>query len=215
VTCGNITHAPLRGIYAMKIAGFVPLSLCDYPGHVAAVVFTQGCNFNCPFCHNGHLIPPSAIEQVLLDADAVLERLKERRSRLQGVVITGGEPVLQKNLAPFLTRIKEIGLKIKLDTNGASPGILRSLLDKKLVDFVAMDIKAPWHKYNLLSGVNCDVSALQESVDIIASSGIDHQFRTTQYHELLADEDYTKIKNMIPDSSPHVWQDFRPLVDTN
>ncbi|MFO7936370.1 MAG: anaerobic ribonucleoside-triphosphate reductase activating protein [Kiritimatiellia bacterium] len=194
----------------MKIAGFVPLSLCDYPGHIAAVVFTQGCNFKCPFCHNGHLIPVSASCENLLDEDALVYLIKERRSRLHGVVLTGGEPILQKDLAGFLLKIKSTGLKTKLDTNGASPQILAALLKEKLVDFVAMDIKAPWHKYKLLAGVECDVAALRKSVELIASSGIEHQFRTTQYHEMLNEADYAEIKNQVPESSPHVWQEYRP-----
>ena len=193
----------------MKIAGFVPLSLCDYPGHIAAVVFTRGCNFKCPFCHNWHLIPHESESAGLLDVEEIFATLKGRLSALQGVVVSGGEPILQKNLEPFLVRIKELGLKVKLDTNGANPGILRSLLEENLLDFVAMDIKAPWHKYHLLSGVECDVDALQESVDLIASSGVDHQFRTTQYHDMLDDADYAEIKRQVPDSSPHVWQDYR------
>ena len=194
----------------MKIAGFVPLSLCDYPGHIAAVVFTQGCNFKCPFCHNWHLIPPEESSAGLLDVDSIFSTLKERLSALQGVVVSGGEPAIQKNLEPFLIRIKEeLGLKTKLDTNGASPAVLRSLLGKGLMDFVAMDIKAPWVKYDLLSGVKCNVAALQESVDLIASSGIDHQFRTTQYHEMLNNDDYAEIKKQVPAGSPHIWQDYR------
>ena len=197
----------------MKIAGFVPLSLCDYPGRIAAVVFTQGCNFKCPFCHNWHLIPPEESSAGLLDVDSIFSTLKERLSALQGVVISGGEPSIQKNLEPFLVRIKEeLGLKIKLDTNGATPDVLRSLLEKKLLDFVAMDIKAPWVKYDLLAGINCNIAALQESIDLIASSGIDHQFRTTQYHDMLDDADYTEIKKQVPAGSPHVWQDYRAPV---
>ncbi|MDX9777075.1 MAG: anaerobic ribonucleoside-triphosphate reductase activating protein, partial [Petrimonas sp.] len=105
----------------MKIAGFVPLSLCDYPGHTAAVVFTQGCNFKCPFCHNAHLIPMDLQGSDLLEAEFVLETLAQRKKHLQGVVITGGEPVIQQGLAPFIAKVREMGLKTKLDTNGASP----------------------------------------------------------------------------------------------
>ena len=197
----------------MKIAGFVPLSLCDYPGHIAAVVFTQGCNFKCPFCHNWHLIPHESESVGLLDVEEIFATLKERLSALQGVVVSGGEPAIQKNLEPFLVRIKELGLKTKLDTNGASPDVLRSLLGKGLIDFVAMDIKAPWHKYHLLSGIKCNVAALQESVDLIASSGVDHQFRTTQYNDMLDDVDYVEIKKQVPHLSPHVWQEYRPPAE--
>ncbi len=197
----------------MKIAGFVPLSLCDYPAHIAAVVFTQGCNFKCPFCHNGHLIPAESSTVDLMDMDSIFTLLEERRSSLQGVVVTGGEPTIQKNLAIFLARIKELGLKVKLDTNGARPDVVRSLLEKDLLDFIAMDIKAPWFKYDQLAGFSCDVAALQRSVALIAASGVAHQFRTTQYHHLLDDSDYAAIKGQTPASSPHVWQEYRAPVE--
>ena len=195
----------------MKIAGFLPLSLCDYPGHIAAVIFTQGCNFRCPFCHNGHLIPEGAEGIEMLEASSVFSILEERRTRLQGVVVSGGEPTLHSGLRRFLEKVKAIGLKTKLDTNGAQPSVLRDLLDLKLLDFVAMDIKAPWHKYNSLSGVNCDVTTLQQSVDLIAASGVDHQFRTTQAHHLLDEADYIAIKAQVPAASPHVWQAYREV----
>ncbi len=200
-----------REIKIMKIAGFVPLSLCDYPGHIAAVIFTQGCNFRCPFCHNGHLIPELSAGSEMWEESSVFSLLRERRSKLQGVVITGGEPTLQTDLAAVLRKIRDLGLKTKLDTNGAKPSVLSTLLDRGLLDFVAMDIKAPWHKYAALAGIDCDVSALQRSVELIASSGVDHQFRTTQAHHLLDAADYAAIKSQIPASSPHVWQEYRAV----
>jgi len=195
----------------MKIAGFVPLSLCDYPGHVAAVIFTQGCNFRCPFCHNGHLIPEDSAGSEMWEESSVFSLLRERRSKLQGVVITGGEPTLQTDLAAVLRKIRDLGLKTKLDTNGAQPSVLSTLLDGGLLDCVAMDIKAPWHKYASLAGTECDVSALQQSVALISAAGIDHQFRTTQAHHLLCEADYAAIKGQIPSASPHVWQEYRAV----
>ncbi|MFA7172177.1 MAG: anaerobic ribonucleoside-triphosphate reductase activating protein [Kiritimatiellia bacterium] len=195
----------------MKIAGMVPLSLCDYPGHIAAVVFTQGCNFKCPFCHNGHLIPESSEGAEILEESSIFALLAERCAKLQGVVVSGGEPTLQPDLADFLQRVKALGLKTKLDTNGARPAVLSDLLNQGLLDFVAMDIKAPWCKYEALAGVLCDVAALQQSVNLIASAGIEHQFRTTQVHHLLNSEDYAEIKHQIPNGSQHVWQEYRPV----
>ena len=195
----------------MNIADFVPLSLCDYPGHVAAVVFTQGCNFKCPFCHNRHLIPVESQSASLLDEESVIATLAERRGRLQGVVVTGGEPIIQESLPAFLGRVKELGLKVKLDTNGADPRRLDSMLRLGLLDFVAMDIKAPWEKYDRLAGVGCNSADLIASVRLIASSGVAHQFRTTRYHELLDEHDYAAIREMIPAGSPHVWQEYRPV----
>ncbi|MDD2599592.1 MAG: anaerobic ribonucleoside-triphosphate reductase activating protein [Kiritimatiellae bacterium] len=193
----------------MRIAGLVPLSLCDYPGHIAAVVFTQGCNFSCPYCHNKHLIPESSQGAEMLEESSIFSLLAERCAKLQGVVVSGGEPTLQPDLASFLRRVKALGLKTKLDTNGARPVVLSDLLGENLLDFVAMDIKAPWRKYNALAGVVCDVAKLQQSVDLIAGAGIDHQFRTTQAHHLLSEEDYAEVKCQIPAGSPHVWQEYR------
>ncbi len=193
----------------MKIGGFVPLSLCDYPGHVAAVVFTQGCNLRCPFCHNGHLIPLETPSGGSMDEDAILSLLSQRRARLQGVVITGGEPSVQSGLDAFLLRLRQLGLKTKLDTNGTAPEVIAALLTEGLVDFVAMDIKAPWHKYDRLCGVGCDTDALRRSVELIAGSGVAHQFRTTRYHALLDESDYAAIRRQVPAASAHVWQEYR------
>ena len=138
----------------MRIGGFVPVSLCDYPCRVAAVVFTQGCNFRCPFCHNGHLVGCEGA--ALLDEAAVLAQLAERRNRLGGVVVTGGEPTLQGDLPQFLHALKQLGLAVKLDTNGSQPDVLQALLADRLVDYVAMDLKAPWARYDRLAGLACD-----------------------------------------------------------
>ena len=156
----------------MNLAGFVPLSLCDFPGRVAAVVFTQGCNFRCPWCHNGHLIPLAADAARRVSEAEVFEVLEARRTRLGGVVVSGGEPTLQPALPRFLRRIKALGLEVKLDTNGSRPEVLRGLLRERLVDFIAMDVKAPWTKYATLTGtVCCDVAAVQASLALIATSG--------------------------------------------
>jgi pyruvate formate lyase activating enzyme len=195
----------------MKLAGFVPLSLCDYPGRVASVVFTQGCNFRCPWCHNAHLVPPSARAGGLLDEEQVLACLGGRRPRVDSVVVSGGEPTLHAALPRFLRRLKEVGLKVKLDTNGSRPGVLRGLLAAGALDFVAMDVKAPWSRYAELAGVAaCDVSAVRDSLALIASSGVAHQFRTTRVDPFLSERDYADIRAQIPAGSPHMWQVFRP-----
>ena len=195
----------------MNLAGFVPLSLCDFPGRVAAVVFTQGCNFRCPWCHNGHLIPLAADAARRVSEAEVFEVLEARRTRLGGVVVSGGEPTLQPALPRFLRRIKALGLEVKLDTNGSHPEVLRGLLRERLVDFIAMDVKAPWTKYATLTGtVCCDVAAVQASLALIATSGVPHQFRTTRVDPLLSEHEYGHIRNQIPLGSPHAWQNFRP-----
>ena len=192
----------------VRIGGFLPLSLCDYPGRVAAVVFTRGCNFRCPFCHNGHLLAETASDD--LTDDDVLARLAALAARLQGVVVTGGEPTLHPGLAGFLGRIRGLRLAIKLDTNGSRPDVLEALLAARLLDYVAMDLKAPWPRYPELAGTACDVAALQRSVALIAGSGLPHQFRTTRVTPLLSDADCDAIARQVPDGSPHVFQAFRP-----
>jgi pyruvate formate lyase activating enzyme len=165
----------------MNIAGFVPLSLCDYPGRVAAVVFTQGCNYRCPWCHNGHLLPLTADPAKRVSEAQVLAVLEERRNRLGGVVVSGGEPTLQLALPRFLRRLKALGLDVKLDTNGSHPNVLRQLLEDRLLDYVAMDVKAPWDRYAALTGMaGCNVAAVQASMTLIAASGVPHAFRTTR-----------------------------------
>lgn len=198
----------------MNVAGFVPLSLCDYPGRVAAVIFTQGCNFRCPWCHNRHLIPMTASEPVTrIDEEQVFAVLATRRDRVGAVVVTGGEPTLQPGLPLFLRQLKTLGLSVKLDTNGSRPDVLRSLFAAHLVDYVAMDVKAPWSLYAALTGVpGCDVAAVQESVALIAASGVAHGFRTTRVDPLLSALDYEAVQSQIPAGSPHTWQAFRPVA---
>ena len=193
----------------VRIGGFLPLSLCDYPRRVAAVVFTRGCNFRCPFCHNGHLLDGVGAPDDPSEDD-VLARLASLAARLQGVVVTGGEPTLHPGLADFLGRIRGLGLAIKLDTNGSRPDVLATLLAARLLDFVAMDIKAPWPRYPELTGTACDVAAIQRSVALIAGSGLPHQFRTTRATPLLSSADCDAITRQVPDGSPHVFQAFRP-----
>lgn len=193
----------------MLIGGFMPFSLSDYPGHPAAVVFTQGCNFRCPFCHNGDLLSPVRPQGQLVAEETVFELLKKRSGRLQGVVITGGEPTLQEDLMPFMRRIREHGLKVKLDTNGSRPHVVREVLKEHLADYIAMDIKAPLAVYSRLAGVRADAAAIEESIGLIASSGIPHEFRTTRVEPLLSESDCAAIEQLVPPGSRHRWQTFR------
>lgn len=196
----------------MNIGGFLSLSLCDFPGKVAAVVFTNGCNFRCPWCHNGHLLRGAADPDYHeLPEDEVLSRIAELRNRLQGVVVTGGEPTLQPDLRDFIAKIKALGLLVKLDTNGSRPEIVRDLLASKLVDFVAMDVKAPWGKYALLTGLaESPADNVRETMALIVASGLPHQFRTTKVTPLLSDDDCAEIERQIPPGSPFKWQTFIP-----
>ncbi len=193
----------------MHIGGFQAFSLSDYPGMTAAIVFTQGCNFRCPFCHNGPLIPPGGGGKSFSETD-ILRYLRDRRGLLDGVVVTGGEPTLQPDLARFLHRIRELGYAIKLDTNGSRPKVLRRLLTGNLVDYIAMDIKAPMEHYDRLTGVSAPVRSIRGSIKVIARSGIPHEFRTTLVRPLLSENDICSIREMIPAGSPHALQDFNP-----
>jgi pyruvate formate lyase activating enzyme len=193
----------------MRIGGLLPFSLCEFRGHTAAVVFTQGCNFRCPFCHNGGLIPADASEQPVSEAE--LDRfLCSRQGQLDGVVVSGGEPTLQSDLPDFLLRAKRLGFAVKLDTNGSRPDVLRALLKESLVDYVAMDVKAPFDRYDDLAGVPVEVARVQESMAAIASSGLPHVFRTTVVPSLLDDEDIAALLEALPPGSPHRLQAFRP-----
>jgi len=192
----------------MLLGGFLPLSLCDYPGKLAAVVFTQGCNYRCSFCHNGGLIARQPA--ISLPIAEVLADLKERRDFLDGVVVSGGEPTLHADLKNFLSALKELGFAVKLDTNGSRPQVLRELLELRLLDYIAMDVKAPLSQYPALVGVSADIGAIQESIALIAESRVQHQFRTTFVTPLQSLEDLTSIRAMLPARSTHLIQDFQP-----
>ena len=194
----------------LRIGGLEKFSLCDYPGRVSAVIFTQGCNFRCPFCHNGRLLPMAADAASLLREPDVLAFLRARRGRLGGVVVSGGEPTLQPALPRFLRALKALGYDVKLDTNGSRPVVLGRLFGEGLVDHVAMDIKAPWDRYDRLAGVRTPIEAIRQSVRCIADSGLPHTFRTTAVGALLGADDLHRVLDQIPESSPHVFQVFRP-----
>ncbi len=196
----------------MNIGGFLSLSLCDYPGKVAAVVFANGCNFRCPWCHNGHLLRGAADPDYHeIPEDEVVSRLGELKNRLQGVVVTGGEPTIQPDLRDFISRIKALGLLVKLDTNGSNPAVVRDLVAAGLVDFIAMDVKAPWAKYGVLTGLaESPAEKVQETMSVIVESGLPHQFRTTRVTPLLTDEDCAELERQIPSGSPFKWQTFIP-----
>ncbi len=191
----------------MNIGGFLACSFSDFPQHLAAVVFTQGCNFRCPFCHNSGLL---AVQEGRIAAGDVLELLRQRRRQLEGVVVSGGEPTLQPDLPAFLIELRQMGYKIKLDTNGSRPEVLRALLSTGLVDFVAMDVKAPWEGYAALAGVPIKCEHLRESMSLIAASGLPHEFRTTAVTPLLTEDDMAAIRAQIPEGSAYRTQPFYP-----
>lgn len=180
----------------MKIGGFQKFSLIDYPGKIGCIIFTQGCKFNCSWCHNPELVYPEFFNPPLKE-EVIFEFLQRRIGKIEAVVITGGEPTIQPDLAESIERIKEMDYFVKLDTNGSNPSVLKKLIEDKLVDYIAMDIKAPPEKYSLLIGRDIDVSLIFESIKIIENSSIEYEFRTTFVPSLLSQEDILKIKKMV------------------
>lgn len=191
----------------MRLGGLQKFSLSDFPGVPAAIIFTQGCNFRCPFCHNGELL--SLCGKGELDVAQVFDWLKSRASKLEGVVITGGEPCLHNDLADFLTKIKNLGFKVKLDTNGSFPEKLAQIIEAQLVDFIAMDVKADWNNYDTLCGVNVRHKDITRSIEIIAKSGVPHLFRTTFVPALMNDTETVEIQKILPGKSQYIVQKFR------
>ncbi len=190
----------------MKISGLQPVTASDFPGRLAAIVFTQGCNFHCPFCHNASLLPMDA--DSLIGEDTVFDFLHKRQKLLDGVVISGGEPCLQDDLAGFCRQVKKMGFAVKLDTNGSRPAVIKELLDENLVDFIAMDIKAPLSRLAELTGTVSHGPQIRQSISLIAASTVDHLFRTTDVKPLLSAEDHRGIKKLVPPGSRHVVQPF-------
>ncbi len=178
----------------MLIGGLIKTSLIDYPNKIAAVIFTTGCNLNCPYCHNPELVIPDIIHYI--SEDALFSFLKTRKDKLDGVVITGGEPTVHKDLIEFIKKIKDEGFSVKLDTNGTNPSVLKRLIGQKLVDYIAMDIKAPFDEYQNIVTKNVDIEKIKSSFDIIVNSEIDYEFRTTVVYSLLNYDSFVKINNM-------------------
>lgn len=193
----------------MNIHGFTKTTLLDYPGMVAATVFIGNCNFRCPFCHNYELVLNPDVFPAE-DPEEILGFLKKRFGILKGVCISGGEPTLDPDLKPFIQEIKNIGYKVKLDTNGFNPVILKDLIDSNLLDCVAMDIKAGRANYSLATGINnIDISKIEQSVDILSNSNIDYEFRTTVVKNIHTTEDFQDIANWLPNNCNYFLQSFK------
>lgn len=174
----------------MLIGGMQKMTMLDYPGKVACTIFTYGCNFRCPFCHNATLVIDEAN---LFDKNEILAYINKRKGILDGVVVTGGEPLLQPDIMEFLAELKQTGLLVKLDTNGSYPERLEQIIEKGLVDYVAMDIKNCKEKYDLTTGVKIDISKIEKSVELLMQDRVDYEFRTTVVKELHKKEDFEKI----------------------
>lgn len=222
----------------MLIGGLQKFSLLDYPGHIAAIVFTQGCNFRCQFCYNPMLVWPDrlATSVQLAGRSAREGRLKNtaqadqknhpfikvgdffdflhsRVGKLDGVVISGGEPTLHPDLPEFIKKIKEINFKVKLDTNGTNPAMLKKLIKAGLLDYIAMDIKAPADKYIAVTGSKIKLSKIRESIKIIKGSGLPYEFRSTIVPGLHDAEDIKKMGEMIQEADKWYLQILKSDID--
>lgn len=194
----------------MKIGGLVKFTLIDFPSTPAAIVFTQGCNFRCRYCHNPELVYPHLFTESMPEEE-VMAFLQRRQGTLEGVVISGGEPTLQEDLIRFMADIKALGYKTKLDTNGTRPEVIKELIDKKLVDFIAMDLKAPLEKYAAITGVDANSTVLKQSMDLIVKSGLAYQFRTTYDKEVLDDNDIAALSATV-DAQHYKVQECLPVA---
>ncbi|MDD3491461.1 MAG: anaerobic ribonucleoside-triphosphate reductase activating protein [Candidatus Pacebacteria bacterium] len=194
----------------MIFGGLQKTTLVDYPGKVAATVFTAGCNFRCPYCHNPELVLPAMIEkQPKITEKEILDFLKERSGFLEGLCITGGEPTIHSDLIDFIQKVKDLGLLVKLDTNGSLPQVLENLLKSKLIDWVAMDIKAPKEKYELFTQGQIKAEIIDQSIKIIKKSKVDYEFRTTLAPEILTEKDILGIVDWIKPADRYYLQQFK------
>lgn len=194
--------------YFMNIQGFQKLTLLDYPEKMACTVFTAGCNLRCPFCHNARLVIDPEKESEFT-VEEILTYLKKRVGILDGVAVTGGEPLLQADIEDFLIKIKNLGFSVKLDTNGTFPEKLKELVNKKLVDYVAMDVKNSQQLYSETVGIaNYDLSKIKQSIDFLLEENVDYEFRTTVVRELHGVFEIDGIGKMIKGAKKHFIQSF-------
>lgn len=193
----------------MLIGGLQPVTLLDYPKKVAAIIFTSGCNMRCPFCYNPNLVLPKLIKkEKMFSPEDIFDFLQKRKKYLDGVVITGGEPTIQKDLFEFLEKIKALGYLIKLDTNGLRPNILKKLIEAKLVDYIAMDIKGPISQLKKFAGVNAVGDKIKESIKLIKVSGLPYEFRSTLVKGLHTKNDIEKMARLIKGAEKYFLQNF-------
>ena len=192
----------------MHIHGLQKLAMVDYPGKLAATVFTGGCDLRCPFCHNA-LLGTRLAETPEIPEEEVLDFLASRKGLLDGVVLTGGEPLLQPDAADFLRKVRELGFAVKLDTNGCHPAALADILDQGLADYVAMDVKNSPRRYGETVGVpDFDLAPVEESVRLLQRSAVDHEFRTTLVRELHSEADLDAIAAWLEGAPKYFLQNF-------
>ncbi len=192
----------------MVISGLQKTTLIDYPDHVACTIFTYGCNFRCPFCHNPELVIDPLNEQEIILEEDFFRFLNKRKGMLDGVVITGGEPCLQKDLVPFSQKIKNSGFLVKIDTNGSLPGVIEELLQKKVVDYIAMDVKTDLEGYKDLTGIE-DTKSVVRSIKLLKNSKIDYEFRTTVVKKLHTKVNIENIGKLLEGERNFSLQNFK------
>lgn len=192
----------------MKISGLQKTSLLDYPDKVSAIIFTQGCGFRCGYCHNPELIPAATKEEGGFKTEEILEFLNKRKKVLDAVVITGGEPTLQRDLLDFIRQVKKLGYLVKLDTNGTNPEMLKKIIKEGLVDYIAMDIKAPLKNYHRVTQTKVDLAKIKTSIKLIMKSGIDYEFRSTILPRLHNKEEVKEMARLIKGAEKYFLQAF-------
>lgn len=194
--------------FRMIFNGFIKTDLVNYPGKVAAAVFTGGCNFRCPYCHNPQLVNRTSMEEY--PESVVLNYLNSNRIYIDGLVVSGGEPTLQSELPAFLKKVKDMGYSVKLDTNGSNPDALEHILANSLADYVAMDLKAPLGKYRLMGFT--DTNKIRKSMEILRNSSIPYEFRTTCPRELLSPSDIREVGKLIQINEIWHLNPFNPRI---
>jgi len=194
----------------IEIGGLEKSTLIDYPGRIAATVFLMGCNFRCPFCYSSELVLPEKIlKQPRIPEKVFFDFLKERQGLLDGMVICGGEPTLQKDLPGFIKKIKDLGYLVKLDTNGSNPEMLKRLMGQGLIDYVAMDVKSCKEKYDLAAGVKVDIKKIEESIETLKQGKTDYEFRTTVVPIVHTKEDILSLAKWLGPAKKYYLQNFR------
>lgn len=196
----------------MLLGGLQKFSLIDYPGKMCAIVFTAGCNFRCGYCHNPELVKNP---RGLIEEKEFFDFLKKRQGQLEAVTITGGEPTLHFDLVEFIEKTKKLGFLVKLDSNGTNPNVLKKIIEKKVVDYLAMDIKGPLNKYQEITNSTIDTDKIQQSIKLIRESGIDYEFRTTVVESQLSREDILTIGKLIKGAKRYYLQKFIPTKTVN
>ena len=190
----------------MKIGGIQKTSVLDYPDKLSAIIWTTGCNFRCPFCYNKQLV---FNEVETIDEDEILKFLEKRKGELEALSISGGEPLVNDDIFYFVDKVKKLGYLIKIDTNGAFPTRLKNLINRNLVDYISMDVKAPKHKYYQLCGVDVEISKIEESIEILKNDELDYEFKTTIVPGMLKKDDIIEIAKWLKGSKQYYLQQLK------